>query len=49
MLDSDILCFRGKNKKDFENDSRKKKVQPVLLPKCINSHFPNFLNGMIGN
>lgn len=49
MLDSDILCFRGKSKKDFESDSRKKKVQPVLLPKCINSHFPNFLNGMIGN
>lgn len=49
LLDSDSLCFRGKSKKDVDSDSRKKKVQPVSLPKCISSHFPDFLNGMIGN
>lgn len=43
LLDISILCFRGKSKKDFESDSRKKNVQPVLLPNALIHISPIFL------
>lgn len=43
LLDISILCFRGKDKKVFESDSRKKNVQPGLLPNALIHISPIFL------
>lgn len=43
LLDISILHFRGEDPKDFENNSRKTKVQPVLIPNSWTHIFPIFL------
>lgn len=43
LLDISILHFRGEDPKDYENNSRKTKVQPVLLPNSWIHIFPIFL------
>lgn len=48
LLDISFLCFRGESKKDFKSDSRKESPTN-FTSKFVNSCFPDFLDGMIGD
>ena len=43
LLNICVFCFRDESKKVFESDSRKGKVQPLLLPNSWIHIFPIFL------